>query len=180
MSPSLSLCLSLSLFAQSICAFPNAALPSPPFPTPVKVCHAGTCGSCPRAGPRTCPCGKKGGLFSSVVFFFFSIKNLLLNLLLHLPFSAFWGGFLTFDLFHIHLCPLQYIHKYIYTIFFSMSPLAVLLSCTEDVSPCGDTCGRMLACGIHRCSERCHNGPCGSCMQVRSKESSQRWHVLDE
>ncbi|MEW5303405.1 MAG: hypothetical protein WDW38_001729 [Sanguina aurantia] len=62
-----------------------------------KVCHAGACGTCPRDGERTCPCGK--ATYSQ-------------------------------------------------------------LSCTETAPPCGETCGRLLPCGIHTCTERCHTGDC--------------------
>lgn len=43
------------------------------------------------------------------------------------------------------------------------------LPCTEDVGPCGDTCDKLLACGIHHCSQRCHLGSCPPCLQIRSK-----------
>ena len=35
------------------------------------------------------------------------------------------------------------------------------IPCTEDVPTCVDTCGKLLACGEHACSQRCHIGPCG-------------------
>lgn len=41
------------------------------------------------------------------------------------------------------------------------------LPCTEEVPPCGDTCGKLLECEIHHCSQRCHFGPCGACLQMR-------------
>ncbi|CAL1287464.1 unnamed protein product [Larinioides sclopetarius] len=44
---------------------------------------------------------------------------------------------------------------------------AVVLPCTEDVPTCGDTCNKLLECDLHRCSERCHYGPCGKCLQLR-------------
>lgn len=34
--------------------------------------------------------------------------------------------------------------------------------CTEDILPCGDTCARVLNCGIHTCPERCHRDKCGT------------------
>ncbi len=36
------------------------------------------------------------------------------------------------------------------------------LPCTEDVPTCVDTCGKMLECGEHECTQRCHTGPCGT------------------
>eukprot|EP00048_Salpingoeca_helianthica_P008215 m.120068 g.120068 ORF g.120068 m.120068 type:complete len:802 (-) comp14545_c0_seq3:58-2463(-) len=71
-----------------------------------QVCHAGSCGDCPRSQKRTCPCGKS----------------------------------------------------------------ASQLPCTEDVPSCGDTCGLMLSCGLHRCVARCHQGPCSPCLQESEKQ----------
>jgi hypothetical protein len=47
--------------------------------------------------------------------------------------------------------------------------VAATLPCTDDVTPCGDTCGRLLSCGRHKCTQRCHQGACGSCMQVMQR-----------
>ncbi|BFZ15022.1 hypothetical protein BsWGS_18061 [Bradybaena similaris] len=71
-----------------------------------KVCHSGPCGSCPRSGPRKCPCGKT----------------------------------------------------------------EFQLPCTDDIPTCGDTCGKPLACGQHYCTQRCHAGECGQCMQMAFKK----------
>ncbi|XP_041358190.1 NF-X1-type zinc finger protein NFXL1-like [Gigantopelta aegis] len=43
------------------------------------------------------------------------------------------------------------------------------LPCTEDIPTCGDTCGKVLACGRHACTQRCHLGSCGPCLQVAQK-----------
>lgn len=41
------------------------------------------------------------------------------------------------------------------------------LPCTEDVATCGDTCGKVLDCGAHTCTQRCHTGPCGTvCVNI--------------
>ncbi|KAJ7959647.1 NF-X1-type zinc finger protein NFXL2 [Quillaja saponaria] len=34
------------------------------------------------------------------------------------------------------------------------------MSCDVPVPLCGATCEKMLSCGLHRCPERCHRGPC--------------------
>lgn len=39
------------------------------------------------------------------------------------------------------------------------------LPCTEDVSTCGDSCDKVLECGMHKCSQRCHRSPCETCRQ---------------
>ncbi|KAM9142393.1 NF-X1-type zinc finger protein NFXL1 isoform 1-T1 [Pangshura tecta] len=46
----------------------------------------------------------------------------------------------------------------------------LFLPCTEDVPTCGDSCDRVLECGIHRCSQRCHRGPCEICRQEVEKQ----------
>ncbi|XP_054846530.1 NF-X1-type zinc finger protein NFXL1 [Eublepharis macularius] len=44
------------------------------------------------------------------------------------------------------------------------------LPCTEDVPTCGDSCDKVLECEIHRCSQRCHRGPCEICRQEVEKQ----------
>ncbi|KAK9842016.1 hypothetical protein WJX81_004295 [Elliptochloris bilobata] len=44
------------------------------------------------------------------------------------------------------------------------------LACDEATPPCGATCDRLLACGRHRCTERCHAGACAAtCREVVRK-----------
>jgi hypothetical protein len=35
-------------------------------------------------------------------------------------------------------------------------------TCGVVVPPCGQTCDKVLECGVHRCTERCHEGACPS------------------
>ncbi|KAF9010411.1 hypothetical protein BDZ89DRAFT_1226890, partial [Hymenopellis radicata] len=43
----------------------------------------------------------------------------------------------------------------------------VPVRCGEDTRvSCGETCGRDLNCGKHKCQKSCHLGPCGDCQQV--------------
>ncbi|XP_028973610.1 NF-X1-type zinc finger protein NFXL1 [Esox lucius] len=44
------------------------------------------------------------------------------------------------------------------------------LPCTEDVPTCGDTCDKLMECGLHTCSMRCHRGPCETCRQEVEKQ----------
>ncbi|XP_035220753.1 NF-X1-type zinc finger protein NFXL1-like isoform X2 [Stegodyphus dumicola] len=41
------------------------------------------------------------------------------------------------------------------------------LPCTDNIIPCGDTCNKLLECELHRCTQRCHFGPCEKCLQMR-------------
>ncbi|XP_026478578.1 NF-X1-type zinc finger protein NFXL1-like [Ctenocephalides felis] len=45
----------------------------------------------------------------------------------------------------------------------------VTLACSEEVLPCGDTCGKLLLCGQHYCNQRCHRGDCSTCLVVIEK-----------
>lgn len=40
----------------------------------------------------------------------------------------------------------------------------------DEFLSCGDTCGRMLPCGLHKCQKTCHKGDCGDCETVRDKK----------
>ncbi|CAL4139138.1 unnamed protein product, partial [Meganyctiphanes norvegica] len=43
------------------------------------------------------------------------------------------------------------------------------LPCTKEIPNCGDTCDKLMACGVHYCAERCHKGSCTQCLQYRVK-----------
>lgn len=43
-------------------------------------------------------------------------------------------------------------------------------TCTEVTTSCGDTCGKLLACGLHTCSQRCHSGDCSDCTEIVEKK----------
>ncbi|XP_037933957.1 NF-X1-type zinc finger protein NFXL1 [Teleopsis dalmanni] len=42
--------------------------------------------------------------------------------------------------------------------------------CSEVVDTCGDTCQKLLACGTHYCTQRCHRGQCNLCMIIIKKK----------
>ncbi|KAL5975027.1 hypothetical protein ACLOJK_031703 [Asimina triloba] len=37
--------------------------------------------------------------------------------------------------------------------------------CASKVFSCNGSCSKLLSCGVHRCSERCHDGPCPPCRE---------------
>ncbi|XP_066587733.1 NF-X1-type zinc finger protein NFXL1 isoform X2 [Prorops nasuta] len=44
------------------------------------------------------------------------------------------------------------------------------VSCKEaQVPTCGDTCSKLLNCGVHTCNMRCHQDRCGQCLEVALK-----------
>lgn len=40
----------------------------------------------------------------------------------------------------------------------------------EDVHTCHKECGHYLSCGLHRCKEACHSGPCKPCLESSSED----------
>ncbi|XP_037901244.1 NF-X1-type zinc finger protein NFXL1 [Glossina fuscipes] len=42
--------------------------------------------------------------------------------------------------------------------------------CTEIIDTCGDTCQKILACGQHTCTQRCHKGNCNLCLVITKKK----------
>ncbi|KAM7357795.1 NF-X1-type zinc finger protein NFXL1 [Cochliomyia hominivorax] len=42
--------------------------------------------------------------------------------------------------------------------------------CTEVIDTCGDTCQKLLTCGIHTCTQRCHKGNCNLCLIITKKK----------
>ncbi|XP_058066575.1 NF-X1-type zinc finger protein NFXL1 [Anopheles bellator] len=42
-------------------------------------------------------------------------------------------------------------------------------ACSERIGTCGDTCQKVLVCGVHRCADRCHEGDCGTCLELVQK-----------
>ncbi|XP_071786319.1 NF-X1-type zinc finger protein NFXL1-like [Asterias amurensis] len=44
------------------------------------------------------------------------------------------------------------------------------IPCTENIPTCGDTCDKLLECGLHKCTRRCHSGPCETCRQLSVKK----------
>lgn len=42
-----------------------------------------------------------------------------------------------------------------------------MLACTVATPTCGQSCDKLLSCGVHRCTRVCHHGNCGQCVQVR-------------
>uniref|UniRef100_A0A2K6NYH5 Nuclear transcription factor, X-box binding like 1 n=1 Tax=Rhinopithecus roxellana TaxID=61622 RepID=A0A2K6NYH5_RHIRO len=121
-------------------------------------CHAGSCQPCPRVSRQKCVCGKKVAERSCA--------------------SPLWhcdqvcgktlpcGNHTCEQVCHVgacgecprsgrRFCPCQ--------------KSRFSLPCTEDVPTCGDSCDKVLECGIHRCSQRCHRGPCETCRQEVEK-----------
>ncbi|XP_054277093.1 NF-X1-type zinc finger protein NFXL1-like [Macrosteles quadrilineatus] len=53
------------------------------------------------------------------------------------------------------------------------------LACTLEPPTCGDTCGRLLDCGVHPCSQRCHRDKCGVCLERVEKRCRCGLHTKE-
>lgn len=45
-----------------------------------------------------------------------------------------------------------------------------IVPCIETIDPCGDTCQKLLSCGLHTCTQRCHRGECNLCLIITKKK----------
>uniref|UniRef100_A0A4X2KRY0 Nuclear transcription factor, X-box binding like 1 n=1 Tax=Vombatus ursinus TaxID=29139 RepID=A0A4X2KRY0_VOMUR len=121
-------------------------------------CHAGNCKPCPRISKQKCVCGKRVAerLCASPVWHCDQVCGKILPC----------GHHTCEQVCHPlacgecprsgkRFCPCQ--------------KSKFFLPCTEDVPTCGDSCDKVLECGIHRCSQRCHRGPCEICRQEVEK-----------
>ncbi|XP_077333657.1 NF-X1-type zinc finger protein NFXL1 isoform X1 [Lithobates pipiens] len=117
-------------------------------------CHKGDCLPCPRVSKQKCLCGKKVAerLCASPTWQCDVVCGKTLPCGNHTCELVCHGGLCgQCPRSGNRLCPCG---KTKYT-----------LPCTEDVSTCGDSCDKVLECGIHKCSQRCHRGPCETCRQ---------------
>uniref|UniRef100_A0A8D1ZMW2 NF-X1-type domain-containing protein n=1 Tax=Sus scrofa TaxID=9823 RepID=A0A8D1ZMW2_PIG len=121
-------------------------------------CHAGSCPPCPRVSRQKCVCGKQVAERScasplwhcdQVCGKTLSCRNHTCEQVCHV------GACGDCPRSGKRFCPCQ--------------KSKFSLPCTEDVPTCGDSCDKVLECGIHRCSQRCHRGPCETCRQEVEK-----------
>lgn len=122
-------------------------------------CHPGACEPCPRKSEQMCACGlkKQNRPCSSPVWHCDKVCGRKLSCQHHFCEKVCHSGPCgTCPLIENRSCPCG---KRLYRI-----------PCTEDVFPCGDTCARVLNCGIHLCPERCHRDKCGTCLEVTVKQ----------
>lgn len=124
-----------------------------------EICHQGPCPPCPRTSIQSCQCKKtkEPRPCSSPVFKCGHICGKLHACGHHACDSVCHPG-------PCPPCPLS-LERYC-----PCGKSSFQLSCTEATPTCGDTCGKLLACGSHNCAERCHRGKCPSCLQMRVKQ----------
>ncbi|KAL3881056.1 hypothetical protein ACJMK2_033252 [Sinanodonta woodiana] len=123
-----------------------------------KTCHDGECPPCPKTSTQSCLCGKQkavrpcaspewqcGQPCGQVL----SCRNHICEEMCH---KGVCGSCPRGGIRHCPCGKTEYDRP-----------------CTEDIPTCGDTCGKLLDCGLHTCAQRCHTGLCGTCRQMAVK-----------
>nr|XP_060634470.1 NF-X1-type zinc finger protein NFXL1 [Anolis sagrei ordinatus] len=124
-----------------------------------KPCHPGNCQPCPRISKQRCVCGKQVAerLCASPLWQCDQVCGKTLPCGYHVCEEVCHGG-------PCGECPRSGKRSC------PCGKSKFSLPCTEDVPTCGDSCDKVLECGIHRCSQRCHRGPCEICRQEVEKQ----------
>lgn len=120
------------------------------------ICHSGICPPCPKKSSQNCLCGskKEERPCHSIEFQCDKVCRKMLDCGHHRCETICHAGkCATCPLALPRTCP--------------CGKKAVTVACTVEVGGCGDTCCKLLECGIHECAERCHKGKCGTCWQMR-------------
>uniref|UniRef100_A0A6J0TA16 NF-X1-type zinc finger protein NFXL1 isoform X1 n=1 Tax=Pogona vitticeps TaxID=103695 RepID=A0A6J0TA16_9SAUR len=124
-----------------------------------KPCHPGVCQPCPRVSEQSCVCGRQVAerLCASPTWQCDQICGKTLPCGYHSCEQICHGGSCgKCPRSGRRCCP--------------CGKSKFSLPCTEDVPTCGDSCDKTLECEIHRCSQRCHRGPCETCRQEVEKQ----------
>ncbi|XP_048589157.1 NF-X1-type zinc finger protein NFXL1 isoform X2 [Nematostella vectensis] len=122
-------------------------------------CHAGDCPPCPKESVQSCLCGKQESKrpCASPDWQCQKICGRTLSCGFHICEKVCHSG-LCGD------CPRSGERSC------PCGKTKISLPCTEDIPTCGDTCEQELSCGRHKCTQRCHQGPCGPCRQFVTKQ----------
>ncbi|XP_053110346.1 NF-X1-type zinc finger protein NFXL1 isoform X1 [Hemicordylus capensis] len=124
-----------------------------------KLCHPGDCQPCPRVSKQSCVCGRQVAerLCASPMWQCDQVCGKTLPCGYHACEQVCHAG-------PCGECPRSGKR------FCPCGKSKFSLPCTEDVPTCGDSCDKDLECGIHKCSQRCHRGPCEICRQEVEKQ----------
>ncbi|KAF5270987.1 hypothetical protein FQR65_LT05337 [Abscondita terminalis] len=123
-----------------------------------QLCHGGECEPCLKKSIQKCICGAKSKLrdCSTPVWQCDQVCNKLLECGNHTCLAKCHVGTCGFcTLTQPRTCP--------------CGKTTFTLECTEDTPTCGDTCDKLLECGVHICFQRCHKDKCGMCLEVVRK-----------
>uniref|UniRef100_A0A1Y1M097 PHD-type domain-containing protein n=4 Tax=Photinus pyralis TaxID=7054 RepID=A0A1Y1M097_PHOPY len=122
------------------------------------MCHKGDCQPCPKKSLQKCVCGAKTKLreCASPVW--------QCDVVCGKPLEC--GHHNCEEACHIGKCEPCSLSK---TRTCPCGKSSFVLECTKETPTCGDTCGKVLECGIHICFQRCHKDKCGMCLEFVKK-----------
>ncbi|KAM1938352.1 hypothetical protein FF1_015962 [Malus domestica] len=135
-------------------------------------CHPGPCPPCKAfAPPRLCPCGKK------MITTRCSDRTSVLTCGQHCNKLLDCWRHRCERTCHVGPCdPCQvlvdascFCRKKVEVVLCGDMTVKGEVKAEDGVFSCSSTCGKMLSCGNHSCSEVCHPGPCGDCNLMPSK-----------
>uniref|UniRef100_A0A8D8VIG9 NF-X1-type zinc finger protein NFXL1 n=1 Tax=Cacopsylla melanoneura TaxID=428564 RepID=A0A8D8VIG9_9HEMI len=117
-------------------------------------CHTGPCQSCPKQAVQPCLCGteQKVRPCSQPEWQCDKVCPRLVSCGIHtcsLPCHS--GPCPPCPLADVRPCP--------------CGAQKFTLPCTQETPSCGGTCDKLLECGAHHCSMRCHKSTCGQCVE---------------
>eukprot|EP00741_Cyanophora_paradoxa_P005247 tig00000865_g5087.t1 len=122
-------------------------------------CHEGECAPCGRSSERGCRCGRVKGERPC------GERDFQCGEPCGRPLSC--GHHSCAEVCHAGACPpcpLSQPRKC------PCGKTEIRLPCSQPTPACKDTCDKFLACGRHKCSNKCHHGPCGTCRQMVNKK----------
>ncbi|TQD72646.1 hypothetical protein C1H46_041831 [Malus baccata] len=135
-------------------------------------CHPGPCPPCKAfAPPRLCPCGKK------IITTRCSDRTSVLTCGQHCNKLLDCWRHRCERTCHVGPCdPCQvlvdascFCRKKVEVVLCGDMTVKGEVKAEDGVFSCSSTCGKMLSCGNHSCSEVCHPGPCGDCNLMPNK-----------
>ncbi|XP_034255389.1 NF-X1-type zinc finger protein NFXL1 [Thrips palmi] len=132
------------------------------------VCHPGLCEACPRKSEQLCACGsqRQNRPCASPFWQCEKVCGKRLSCKHHSCEKVCHSG-------PCGACPLSENRSC------PCGKISYKILCTEEIAPCGDTCNRILNCGVHACPERCHKDKCGTCLEVTVKQCRCGLHTKE-
>ncbi|TRY60282.1 hypothetical protein DNTS_009655 [Danionella cerebrum] len=132
-----------------------------------RVCHAGACGECPRAGNRCCPCGK---------------TRIVLPCTQDVPTCGDTCGKRLECGRLIHTCSMRCHHGPCETCRQEVEKTCRcgrytrLLACHKEDYTCDTKCSKLRSCSRHHCKRKCCAGTCPPCDQICNRMLGCRNH----
>ncbi|XP_050311895.1 NF-X1-type zinc finger protein NFXL1 [Anthonomus grandis grandis] len=131
-------------------------------------CHPGECPPCEKKSVQKCMCGGQQKLRECADPIWQCDK------VCNKPLDC--GKHRCQDVCHAGVCDSCPLTK---TRYCPCGKSSYLLPCTKDTPTCGSTCDKLLECGVHTCSYRCHKDKCGLCLEIVTKSCRCTLHTKE-